>query len=190
MDRAILCTGSVVRNLIDGYQTQDRRPLSHPLARCHVGDRLWVRENFTPQTNCTDGVIMLYEASRARAGSEAKVLVPMPGGSIMPKLNIQRPSIHMPRWASRLTLVVTEVRQQRLRDISSDDAQAEGIQKCYLTWSADGEAYGRTPRDAFSALWGGLYGEGSWDANPEVVALTFTVHHCNIDRMPATLVAA
>ena len=78
------------------------------------------------------------------------------------------PSIHCPRWASRLTLVVTAVKIERLQKISVEDEQAEGLD---------------TTAEAFDMVWDHLYGPGSWNANPEVVALTFEVHKKNIDQM-------
>lgn len=83
-----------------------------------------------------------------------------------------RPSIHMPRWASRLTLAITEVRVERLQDISEADAEAEGVQIPALVpilgafWSS---------RDGYARLWESINGKGSWAANPWVWAVTFEV---------------
>ena len=79
----------------------------------------------------------------------------------------------MPRWASRLTLVVTEVRRQRLRDIDGLDALAEGVTP----------EEGVAPWRLYMRLWNALHGEGAWQKNPDVVALTFTVHQANIDQV-------
>lgn len=73
-----------------------------------------------------------------------------------------RPSIHMPRWASRILLEVTSVRVERLQDISEADAEAEGPPKHFNSW-----------RDNFCALWQKINGDGSWDANPWVWAIEF-----------------
>jgi hypothetical protein len=95
-----------------------------------------------------------------------------------------RPSVHMPRWASRLTLEVVSVRVERLQAISEEDARAEGCE-------SDAAALGRlshlrgsdaaravpwlsrlaTARDAYRSLWESLHGLGSWNANPWVWAL-------------------
>ncbi|MES2753821.1 MAG: hypothetical protein V4659_04075 [Pseudomonadota bacterium] len=85
-----------------------------------------------------------------------------------------RASIHMPRWASRLTLTVTEVRVQRLQDISEADAMAEGCLPA--RWDF------QTPADHYRDLWNALHGAEAWGANPWVVAVTFTVAHHNIDQ--------
>lgn len=70
-----------------------------------------------------------------------------------------RPSIHMPRWASRITLKVTGVKVERLQDISEADVIAEGLTM--------------TAKAAFEALWTSINGQASWNANPWVVAYSF-----------------
>lgn len=96
------------------------------------------------------------------------------------------PPIHMPRWASRLTLTVTDVRVERLQDISDADALAEGIMQSEgpLTyWSASKEGpFSVSPRAAYAALWHDINGPEAWDENPWVAAYTFTVKHGNIDK--------
>ena len=96
-----------------------------------------------------------------------------------------RPSIHMPRWASRLTLTVTDVRVQRLQDISEADAIAEGvIHDSFGGWRGHEGTIGYpTAIWAYHHLWNSLHGPGAWDANPWVVALTFTVQRGNIDKI-------
>lgn len=75
-----------------------------------------------------------------------------------------RPSIHMPRWASRILLEITGVRVERLRSMSQDDARAEGV----IAASGPMEA-----GLAFRELWDSIYGEESWKANPWVWVITF-----------------
>lgn len=91
-----------------------------------------------------------------------------------------RPSIHMPRWASRILLEVTGVRVERLQDISEADAVAEGcqaIQGCEWRTFKEADAgipmHKHTAIDAYSALWDALNGDGSWDANPWVWVIEF-----------------
>ncbi|KJZ31604.1 hypothetical protein TW83_08075 [Paracoccus sp. S4493] len=94
-----------------------------------------------------------------------------------------RPSIHMPRWASRLTLTVTDVRVQRLQDISGTDAIAEGIDPVE---SLDSEYVAFHARTSFEALWDSLNADRApWDSNPWVVAITFTVQRGNIEQLEA-----
>lgn len=107
-----------------------------------------------------------------------------------------QPSIHMPRWASRLTLIATDVRVQRLQEISEADAVAEGIERLdgskgpnhftrEITGKWSGSFNAPTAQEVFADLWNDINGPEAWDANPWVVAVSFTVHRCNIDRMEA-----
>lgn len=92
-----------------------------------------------------------------------------------------RVAIHMPRWASRLTLTVTDVRVERLQNISKDDVIAEGCTERDGLPLADVHAGWHEP---YAALWDAINGAGAWDANPWVVAVTFCVAHHNIDQPP------
>lgn len=92
------------------------------------------------------------------------------------------PSIHMPRWASRLTLRITDVRVERLQDISETDSLAEGIQKVGSRWEAQGIC--ATPVsavDAYRLLWSYINGAGSWATNPWCWCLSFSVEKRNVD---------
>lgn len=154
-----------------------------------AGDRLWVREAHA-LVGCIDPGWLLYRASGyeaecARHGFDK----PYPAES---KVR-WRPSIHMPRRLSRLTLVVTDVRVERLQDISEADAKAEGIERLKSGRGFYDPTVGRSlvrvghyfrrASDSYSALWDHINGPGSWDANPWVAAYTFNVHCCNIDSM-------
>lgn len=80
------------------------------------------------------------------------------------------PSIHMPRWASRILLEVTGVRVERLQDISETDSWAEGIS---TTDAARYDAEEPSARGAYKNLWEQINGAGSWDANPRVWVVEF-----------------
>src|SRR5690606_6141569 len=84
-----------------------------------------------------------------------------------------RSPIHMPRWASRLTLTVTNVRVQRVAEISSADAIAEGCAVHANSATIDCDT--PDPRDEFRALWNGIHGPDAWDRNPWVAAISFSV---------------
>ena len=103
----------------------------------------------------------------------------------------------MPRWASRLTLAVTDVRVQRLQDISEVDAQAEGIERMktgrgYYDPTVSkamvrAGVWHRKASQAFEALWESLNANRApWGSNPWVVALSFTVQRGNIDQVGLT----
>ena len=99
-----------------------------------------------------------------------------------------KPSIHMPRWASRLTLTITDVRVQRVQEISEEDAKAEGVESDSDGWRdylmPSTQCCGNA-RDSFHTLWDSLNAKRGygWDANPWVCALTFTVEQGNIDAL-------
>jgi len=99
-----------------------------------------------------------------------------------------KPGIHMPRWASRLTLEVTDVRVERLQDISEADAMAEGIHRIWpeghisddgpnhYTINLDGfNANAPTAAEVYRMLWEWINGPDSWTANPWVWAISFEV---------------
>lgn len=88
-----------------------------------------------------------------------------------------RPSIHMPRWASRILLEVTAVRVERLQDISADQAIAEGVDADICRKFLEASPTRHTVRECeihgFAGLWESINGEGSWEANPWVWVVEF-----------------
>ncbi|MDE9635859.1 hypothetical protein L2W95_20395 [Citrobacter freundii] len=120
-----------------------------------VGDRIWVRETFcaVPDHEEPAGCSALLYAADGNG----------PYGK-------WTPSIHMPRWASRLTLEITGVRVERLRDLSEDDAKSEGI-----TPPSGGVLPGWEYRINFRDLWMSIYGADNWEANPWVWVIEFKV---------------
>lgn len=100
----------------------------------------------------------------------------------------KRPAIHMPRWASRITLTITDVRVQKLQEITEEDAIAEGLIKAAGRYVVEqGQQYFggnySTARQCSSHLWDSLHGDPGkrWKDNPFVVALTFSTELRNID---------
>lgn len=104
-----------------------------------------------------------------------------------------KPSIHMPRYASRLTNEITSVRVERLHDISAEDAIAEGIwpvRDCegdvcgYTNYfhTGEGTGYYVDPRDSYQSLWKTINGDQNWDENPWVWVIEFEVHQQNVDE--------
>ncbi|WP_293862305.1 hypothetical protein [uncultured Alsobacter sp.] len=202
-DLPILFSAPMVLALIDGRKKQTRRilkpqpvqPFSSIIThngiwatadedgdaldflpvRYAVGDRLWVREAFAPVQG---GVI--YRADGER----------QPGACCG---CMWRPSIHMPRLASRLTLTVSDVRVQRLQEISEADILDEGapVDPSHRDTSQDGSNpvmclsdrpwITQSPRAWFHRLWDSINGPDAWDANPWVAAYTFDPELRNID---------
>jgi hypothetical protein len=109
-----------------------------------------------------------------------------------------RVSIHMPRWASRLTLEITEVRVERLREISISDAKVEGIVQLrgadkdgMQHWGVPGlNIDAPMPDTAYLRLWAHINGDGAAAANPWVWAVSFKVHQQNVDALLSERVAA
>ncbi|WP_241017152.1 hypothetical protein [Paraburkholderia sp. Ac-20342] len=144
------------------------------------GDRLWVRETLSPTRNAAG-----YIEDWHYAADGAKV-PRMPGlnpefSDAMAFAHLARPSavpsIHMPRWASRITLEVTGVRVERLQDISEDDAISEGIAKTPAGfWSTYGQSETDgtySPVTSYRCLWNSINGADAWDANPWVWCVSF-----------------
>ncbi|HTJ89511.1 MAG TPA: hypothetical protein VL356_04965 [Acidocella sp.] len=148
--------------------------------RFKVGDRLWVRETWSVASVFTDVVEVRYRAHERAAHSNFVEQIPRARArKPMATWPVWKPSIHMPRWASRLTLTVTDVRVQRLQDITSKDIAAEGID--HLSFGGASGAFDQWLMHQFGGLWDKLHGPGAWDANPWVAAITFELRKGNID---------
>lgn len=212
--KPILFSGPMVRALLDGRKTQTRRVLKpqpnvlkngrwyQPFTdkpehwqyalgdhihgyldvKFRRGDLLWVRENayFAPD-RCA------YAADNPS----------LTNGERVEGFGRCRPSIHMPRWASRITLEVTGVKLERLQDISREDAIAEGIEVdqsgrfnviAWRNYAFDNHPF-NCAIASFRSLWCSINGADAWDANPWVVAPIFTVHKVNVDAFAREVTA-
>lgn len=156
------------------------------------GGLLWVRETWT----CYRQTSYEYDEHEQVTGKKDREHY---AGTLSPVFRADNknfpdrwePAIHMPRWASRLTLQITDVRVQRLQDISELDARNEGVifeddpdeeSDFGYHFGIDDGTLGGSPKEAFSILWRHINGESSWDENPWIWALTFAAHHCNVDQ--------
>lgn len=142
-----------------------------------VGDLLYVRETFRCNGWAADVATIFYKASERKSYTEMHELFPVEGKKQLKVSSVWTPSIHMPRWASRLTLKVTGVRVERVQDISEQDAAREGFEG----WDDDVTG-GCTPFGEFSEVWCGIYGEESWNRNDWVWVIDFEVIHQNVDE--------
>lgn len=140
------------------------------------GNQLWVRETFAivPRTayRASEGV-----QQTLRPDDDHDAAIYREGWTRSNGGFRWRPSIHMPRWASRITLEITDVRVERLQDISREDALAEGIviQPDGGYGLSDTSHYHATdPRQSYFSLWEAINGQGSVTANPWVWAVTFS----------------
>jgi hypothetical protein len=153
------------------------------------GDLLWVREAHALHERFSDVVRVAYAASLPGSWTEATAEFPAhkaTGLKIKPFQEGFRPSIHMPRWASRITLRITDVRVERLNEISEADAIAEGIDRVANNYGngpgycdyllpdvRDTAEWYNDPRNSYRSLWQTIHGEDSWPSNPWVWAVNF-----------------
>lgn len=160
-------------------QVDPWRPL-----RYAPGDRLYVREAWRTVA-AYDDLAPSQMGGDEPLRYEADNAVEMWGWARITTFSRYRHARHMPRWASRLTPTVTDVRVQRLQEISEEDARAEGIKEvspARFDYHDHAEIRFTNARAAFADLWNSLHGPDAWAANPWVVALTFTVERRNIDE--------
>ncbi|HCF6560055.1 TPA: hypothetical protein ACXGB2_004946 [Klebsiella pneumoniae] len=162
-----------------------------------VGDRIWMRETWATLGN-EDGCYVDWEGNLCKGDERSAARIyrasceQRPGDYGLWSIpddaywkphtkehkfeGAWRPSIHMPRWASRILLEITDVRVERLNAISQEDAQAEGMEltgwrPTYSDPDSGGEVM--TPYDNFAELWSSIYGDESWKANPWVWVISF-----------------
>lgn len=143
-----------------------------------VGDRIWVREAFRVHSRATDVATLVYKASERNSWTEQTHRVPVSVCNKPATPEKWTPSLHMPRWASRILLEITDVRVERLNAISEEDARAEGIIDGGCLNCGEPEPCGCTnpepdATDAFAYLWQSIYGQENWNANPWVWVIEF-----------------
>lgn len=160
----------------------DNQHLRRPARPYLIGDRLWVRETFALGTcpGDPDGAVAWINPSvpvseamtyRVKPGSR-------PGAIELCRSWRKQSPIHMPRWASRLTLEITAVRVERLQDISEADAKAEGVVLGELQDATINGKPGKVAifdaRKAYAVAWDAINGRRApWASNPYVWAVTF-----------------
>jgi len=194
-ERPILMKCAMVRAILEGRKTQTRRIIQPQPSPCGLrrltggdisatgldasywygsdpftearkcpygvpGDQLWVRETFAPHSIGDGGIA--YRADGPEWDDECGIE--------------WRPSIFMPRLASRITLEIEAVRVERLIEISEEDAMADGVVYRDSCWFATDDPKGlpwMTASGAYRELWESINGPGSWDANPWVWVIQF-----------------
>lgn len=182
----ILFSAPMVRAILEGRKTQTRRIVKpqpsmerdcepegyswvpmhkgrelshHQCPYGQPGDRLWVRETFS-------GPWCMGDTQPSKWGRSSRIWYWADGNPEEDDWTRPRPSIHMPRWASRITLEVTGVRVERLQSISPEDCLAEGISGYASTGRCD-------LTSCYADLWESINGPGSWEANPWVWIVEF-----------------
>ncbi|VTN23559.1 morphogenetic protein [Klebsiella pneumoniae] len=220
-ERGMIFNGEMTRAILDGRKTQTRRPIKwkqtrfteigeredgskwpwsedaehacdfwHPCPFGAVGDRIWVRETFSGHY-LDDAQIQDIKDGRDKATDLCEYRADYPDG--YQASDGWTPSIHMPRWASRILLEITDVRVERLNAISEEDAQREGVHtevwdqtvvarnyaardEFFQFWSEDMPHYvemNQLYRSSFRSLWESIYGAENWLANPWVWVIEF-----------------
>lgn len=194
-ERGIIFSSAMVQALLAGRKTQTRRLASSPLANILTGSTLYVRETVraieledgTDEIEFAAGGTKPIENSAAGGerwselahygGKGRRFSKRDAGGVAGPWV----PAIHMPKWSSRLWLDLLGSRIEPLQEISKADAVAEGIE--LEGGAADRWRDYRNPAGAgfwspilsYASLWVSLHGAGSWESNPDVLALSFRV---------------
>lgn len=162
--------------------------------RTSIGDRLYVREAHHRTNDHAHSHLVGYDFADGPIPRKGRHHIEGAGhveffhhslGGWGGRLSRNYPAMHMPRWASRITLIVTDVRVQRLQEISTEDCIAEGIEANRAGLVLVEGSLPMTAKAAYRALWDSLnaargYG---WDANPWVAAYTFRPMLGNIDQV-------
>ena len=194
MEKLILFSGPMVGAILDGRKTMMRRvvkpqpememdgeilpdgtggygwaPVLPPWSKWpyQIGDRLWVRETFT---STKDRKTVLYR--------EDDLFRDMPKGDLGRDWNWTSPRF-MPRWASRITFEITNVRVERLGEITEEDAEKEGANSEFecdvTTFCGGGKIPESTYKLGFKHLWNKINGKRGygWDVNPWVWVISF-----------------
>lgn len=179
-ESGMIFNDEMVNAILNDIKTQTRRPLKSPVRDVNLGcelsgnelagelsagdyqnsafgkpgDRIWVRETWARYNIDQNSHDMAYRATKP---------------DDWPQNGRWRPSIHMPRWASRILLEITDVRLERLISISEEDAQAEGVTPSTHLITPPEAVH----RVGFRNLWQSIYGEKSWRANSWVWVIEF-----------------
>lgn len=202
-ERGLIFNGEMVRAILDGRKTQTRRIMkpqpaddiargtfpnrdahgwisslkhkfgsttAHTCPYGQPGDRIWVRETWA-EAGASAPDLKLYRANYPAH-------VPTHYENVPPAEDVRwTPSIHMPRWASRILLEITDVRVEQLKSISEEEARSEGVARLregfWKHYQPGWTQHQLSARGSFATLWDSIYGFGEWDRNPWVWVVEF-----------------
>lgn len=183
-EHPILFNGAMVRAILAGLKTQTRRIVKNP-DKCPYGspgDGLWVRETWTETDDEYGTPIIVYRADMTQQiiGQDENGYELLGTQKTEFEVDKWKPSIFMPKWASRLKLKVADIWQENLNQISETDAQAEGIETWKNGFYKDYEHPGgwrENPIHSYQTLWDSINKKRGfgWDTNPLVWAVKFDV---------------
>ncbi|EKS6506540.1 hypothetical protein R9C26_002078 [Enterobacter hormaechei] len=202
IERGMIFNSEMVRAILDGRKTQTRRIIKDctvgrdPISKfiqigkkfigCYPedvpelireccpygvpGDRIWVRETWA-EAGASAPDLKLYRANYPAH-------VPTHYENVPPAEDVRwTPSIHMPRWASRILLEITDVRVEQLKSISEEEARSEGVAQLregfWKHYQPGWTQHQLSARGSFATLWESIYGFGEWDRNPWVWVIEF-----------------
>lgn len=202
IERGMIFYSEMVRAILDGRKTQTRRIIKDctvgrdPISKfiqigkkfigCYPedvpelireccpygvpGDRIWVRETWA-EAGASAPDLKLYRANYPAH-------VPTHYENVPPAEDVRwTPSIHMPRWASRILLEITDVRVEQLKSISEEEARSEGVAQLregfWKHYQPGWTQHQLSARASFATLWESIYGFGEWDRNPWVWVIEF-----------------
>lgn len=201
-ERGMIFNSEMVRAILDGRKTQTRRIIKDctvgkdPISKfiqigkkfigCYPedvpelireccpygvpGDRIWVRGTWA-EAGASAPDLKLYRANYPAH-------VPTHYENVPPAEDVRwTPSIHMPRWASRITLEITGVRVEQLKSISEEEARSEGVARLregfWKHYQPGWTQHQLSARGSFATLWDSIYGSGEWYRNPWVWVIEF-----------------
>ncbi|MBF8460302.1 hypothetical protein FMJ63_09715 [Klebsiella michiganensis] len=203
LERGMIFNAEMVRAILDGRKTQTRRPVRFPVLDKNLGcelagnelagelsagnylnsafgkpgDRIWVRETFRVHSRATDVATLVYKASVRNSWTEQTHRVPVSVCNKPATPEKWTPSLHMPRWASRILLEITGVRVERLNAISEENASSEGVAQFrggfWKHYQPGWTQHQLSARGSFVTLWKSIYDEESWQSNPWVWVIEF-----------------
>lgn len=203
LERGMIFNAEMVRAILDGRKTQTRRPVRFPVLDKNLGcelagnelagelsagnylnsafgkpgDRIWVRETFRVHSRATDVATLVYKASVRNYWTEQTHRVPVSVCNKPATPEKWTPSLHMPRWASRILLEITGVRVERLNAISEENAASEGMAQFrggfWKHYQPGWTQHQLSARGSFVTLWKSIYDEESWQSNPWVWVIEF-----------------
>lgn len=166
-----------------------KEPIDHLCPYGKIGDQLWVREKSRIGSSgwhhIDGGWYCIDYAAGGSSMRNGEAPKHYPELSHNKDFSLRwQPSIHMPRWASRIQLEITNIRVERLQDINEADAKAEGCDSDMTEWGSiywfhgvegykSGKSFADSAKEAFTRLWETINGPDSWTANPWVWVIEF-----------------
>ncbi len=182
-ERPILFNTEMVRAILDGRKTQTRRPVKPPppdntysfhaiqgfneLAACFISSDMTKQAHWTKLHSKVGDRLYVRETWAVEKRKEKRIVYKANNSNTPIDFDRWRPSIHMPKYLARIWLEITDIRVERVKDITMEDSINEGV-KTLLNFEKN---YGMNARGAFIDLWNSIY--KNWKDNPWVFVREF-----------------